>query len=376
MIERSKNFLAGEFDDNGREIKKPKKKNTVANILAGMALTVACSEEQPPIKHEIGGKAFPELSNYGEISHDEKSEDVKKKPDLELVFDPTEVANLEEKYGADHVQKATQYIRNGHNFRLLPQDEKQSRLSETKGILKNKYSNRIKIPKFFGFVDDQRELQQVCSILWNIDEIKRRAGKKRPVHITPEFVIAAMSNEGNILDIRGQKDQWESEVSGFQSLGLDTFASNVDDIIDRGLLPKSFKEKYKASQAMNEKGQMVQSARFVSKGDAIRAFVSELAIRQMDCQRHLKQKNIDITDISEQKRNDIILFITYIYYNAGPTVGRNIINSLESANDLVDYFDRAKNNPESINLKSAPANAYVVMAGMEWMTLCGIFDEE
>ena len=71
--------------------------------------------------------------------------------------------------------------------------------------------------------------------------------------------------------------------------------------------------------------------------------------------------------IREPLGHDVLLFYTYLYYNAGRTYGRRLIKRLGSLTALrLFMYGNNRGGPQN--------NAVTVMAAGEWLRLSGCFD--
>lgn len=339
----------------------------LAGVGAYRLLTTAKPKKEllPPTE-----SPFPPAGPYaGPNVEDKESADT-------IYFPKPLIEDVKKTYSERAVRYAMQIVENGQRIAHSP--VKQAELLKLRAHVEAKYSSRIKIPVFFGYVNQPKETKQVAALFqYRDDVVQRSKDRGRDLTLPVSFIIAAASNEGQLLDVASSQkelEQWNQPVSGFWSLGLDCFASDYADIKHAGLLPPKFEEQYDPQLAMNDVGSIVNSANFRSKGVALNAFVAELAFRQMLCRKHLMQQGIQLAGLSKEDHDDVILFLTYIYYNAGPTIGRKIVQSFATAADALALFQLAQTNPKKIDLNSAPANAYVVMAGMEYLKLAGATD--
>ncbi len=281
------------------------------------------------------------------------------------------ITALVEKYSAESVTYALRIIENGQRIRTSP--TKEQGLAAAKKEVEKKFSTRIKIPKWFGYIDDPRELQQVAAMHYSLMNMMKR-GKKIGLDLDMEFLIGVMSNEGRVLDVFGQDDAWETPVDGFGGLGLDWFAKDFESIAEMGLIDTNFKQFFKEKICTNEKCKPVSSADFKNKGAALQAAIAELAYRQKLALIRLEKMGIKLDTLTTEKRKDVTRFLTYLFYNAGPGSASQIIAPYKTADELYDYFNRPQTNPGAINLTGSPANCYVVMAGAEWLSRAGATD--
>lgn len=286
-----------------------------------------------------------------------------------LIIPEESIQRIKQKYGEEAYNGALQLILNGYRIHISP-TKSQNINGTIKDQLVQKYSGRIKLAKFFGFLDEPKELEQMAAILHYHQKVMKR-GSKIGVELSPAFVIAAMSNEGHLLDIN-QGQSMDQPVNGFYELGLDWFGDEVDSIKEMGLLPKDFA--CQITLGTNEKGHTHKTARFSSKNDAFHAFIATLAYRQKLMLNNLKTNGVTLESLSTADRHDVVSFLTYAYFNGGSGVGRSMIKSLKTDADVLAYFKTTQTNPALIKQKSVPANAYVVMAGMEWMERAGATD--
>ncbi len=289
-----------------------------------------------------------------------------------LKIDSAKLAEWEQQYTPEAVAYALRIVENG--VRIAASPDKEAGVLQARAQVEAKFSGRIKIPKYFGYADDAREVRQITAIKYYIDRMMAARGKDWGIVLPPELVVGAMGNEGSLLDIRGTEDTWES-VDGFWTLGLDWFAADFPEIVAMGILPKSFEGYFKGYKGTNEIG-VAHPAHFRNKGAAIWAFISELIYRQKMFMIHLQKQNISLDTLAAKDREDILCFFTYIYYNAGQTAGRTILAGFKTAEDVLAYYRRTKTNPGSIDLTSAPANSYVVNAGAMWLKTTGAFDQD
>lgn len=290
--------------------------------------------------------------------------------EIPLAFDRHVAHDLAQTYDQSAVDAAVRVILNGASIRLSP--KKDVELPKVYETVEQKFSGRIKIPKFFGYCDEPEELRQITAI----DFYRRKVAQgvtDEHLEMPIEFVIAAMSNEGTLLNTEGG-DRWNQPIGGYGQLGLDWFSDDFPRLVKRGLLPKSFSKSFQVEQHYNEKQQAVNSAVFTSKGAAINAFIAELGYRQLMFLDACQSEGINLEKLSSHDREDIKTFFTYIYYNLGPTKARSLVATYNSAAKLLEFFKIAEQHPEKIDLASSPANAYVVLAGANFLKKSGAVD--
>lgn len=327
--------------------------------------------KKTPQKHS--GKALNKPNKLQDVKGKDKAPTLgggKKLFPTFLQADQKQLTALAGQYTPEAVQFALRVAENGMRIALSP--KKQEGIAKARAAVVAQYSSRIKIPKYFGYMDDVREIRQIVAVKYYLDRIMKERGTAWGARLSPEFVFAAAGNEGRLLDVSGTTDPWYA-VDGFWALGLDQFGADFKDIVTMGILPKSFEKQFTSYKTHNEKTGAV-SARFHNKGAALRAFVSEMVYRQKLFLMRLQKNGISLDSLSESDRARVLEFFTYIYYNAGPAVGHGITDGLKTADDVLKYYLRSKTNPGVINLNSAPANAYVVCAGAMFLREAGAVD--
>lgn len=310
---------------------------------------------------------------------------------FEVVFPKKLVDDVVSKYGKDAYEYAKKVIINGQRIANSP--HKKEEIEKLRLLVASKYHGGTKIPKYFGYINEPKELKQIAASFHYRSDVMHRAKTvldKAGIHgvnltMPVSFIISALGNEGKLFDVDTLDEElqnWNSEVDGFDHAGLDLFSYDYRNTHTQvaNLLPEEFATEFSEAIHENEKGVEVRSAVFKSKGSVINAFIAELVARQILCLQQLKKHKIDLTSIPKKDMEDILLFLTYIYYNGGPNKGDRIVSHFKSAQDALRLFEHYKginadpSKSEKVNLDSAPANACVILAGMEWLRLAGATD--
>ena len=263
--------------------------------------------------------------------------------------------NLTRQYGENTAKYALQIVDNGRRIRESPDKEKYLGGIEQK--LREKFP-LIKPPRLFGFTDEPREAENVAMLYAAREKVLTRA-KKDGIDIPINLIIAALSNEGFSLDVDRTEASYQS---GFMMYGLDTFGSEFNHIVERGYLPASFKSRFTVSEHINEAGRRVKSANFTKKQDAYEAFVATLAHRQYLFLEDLRKNKIPRSEIPKEQ----VLFFTYKYYNGGPNSAEGLLRK-KSVKEIDRFFKR-------VMTYGSTGNAYVVLAGAQWLELSGAVD--
>jgi hypothetical protein len=134
--------------------------------------------------------------------------------------------------------------------------------------------------------------------------------------VSPELLFIVAMGEGGNDYVRqgGLTIDLNKPLSGFETLGTDTFGSAVGRLKQKGLLRRNVS--YTIETKRNEQGQEVKSARFASFADGLTATASMLAeAREMFLRDVGPERSAQLTD-------DEINLFTYIYFNAGPERGK------------------------------------------------------
>lgn len=337
----------------------------------------------PTPKHKYPAKFYstphavpksPENTELPVVQHAQKNTNtahVQHGLNTSLNVSKAKIAELVKKYNVASVSYALRIIENGKRIKNSPNKDKG--IATVRNAVEAKYSSRIKIPKWFGYIDDEREIQQVTAIHYYLSKVMTR-GKKIGLDLDVDFIIGVMSNEGRVLNIYESEDPWSNPIDGFGGLGLDWFSKDFPHIAEMGLIDHKFTEFYTPIKCTNEKCKPVTSADFINKGAAIHAVVAEIAYRQKLALIRLRKMGIDLSTLPTQQRKDVTRFLTYLFYNAGPGSASEIIKPYKTAEELHAYFARPQTDPGSINLTGSPANCYVVMAGAEWLKRAGATD--
>ena len=210
----------------------------------------------------------------------------------------------------------------------------------------------------FGFIDEEREAENVAMLYKAREEVLSRA-KKDGIDFPVSLIISALSNEGHSLDVDRPNI---GTNGGFHEYGLDTFGSEFKYIVKRGYLPESFKSQFEISVHTNEKGKKVKSANFKTKQDAFYAFTATLAHRQYLFFEDLRKYKIPVNKIPTEQ----VLFFTYKYYNGGPDSAERLLNK-GSVEEIDRFFKR-------VITRGSTGNAYVVLSGSQWLELSGATD--
>lgn len=288
--------------------------------------------------------------------HTTKSQISKPSDKVAIVFESR--ADIEKRlrlqYGENAAKYALQIVDNGRRIKESP--NKEENLYGIEKMLREKFP-LIKPPRLFGFIDEEREAENVAMLYKAREEILSKA-RKDGVNFPISLIISALSNEGHSLDV----DRPHYGNGGFYSYGLDTFGSEFKYIVKRGYLPESFKNQFEISVHTNEKGKKVKSANFKTKQDAFMAFIATLAHRQYSFFEDLRKYKIPANQIPKEQA----LFFTYKYYNGGPDSAEKLLRK-GSAREIDTFFKRTIT-------RGSTGNAYVVLSGSQWLELSGATD--
>lgn len=278
---------------------------------------------------------------------------------VDKVISSKPIINLEEQlrhqYGKNAAKYALQIIDNGRRIRESPDKDKYLGGIEQK--LRENFP-LIKPPRLFGFIDDEREAENVAMLYKAREEILSKT-RKDGIDFPLSFIISALSNEGHILDV---DKPYIDGNGGFGTYGLDTFGSEFKYIVKLGYLPDSFKNQFKISIHTNEKGKRVKSANFKTKQDAFIAFIATLAHRQYLFFEDLRKYKIPANQIPQEQ----VLYFTYKYYNGGPDSAEKLLR--KGSAKVIDKFFRR------VITYGSTGNAYVVLSGSQWLELSGATD--
>lgn len=151
--------------------------------------------------------------------------------------------------------------------------------------------------------------------------------------LSPEFISASALQEGMNLAIRYPDEVSQSYVDakiddkypidGFYNYGLDTFGDAYEKLKNKGYLPKDFD--YKPYQAVNEKGQKVNTAAFRNNEDALTAKAAYLKDFMDNVKDMAKKKGVELDDRA-------LKYFTVAAYNGG----------IGSASDMMDEMKGKK----------------------------------
>jgi hypothetical protein len=134
-------------------------------------------------------------------------------------------------------------------------------------------------------------------------------------------------------------------LSGFLSMGLDTFAGNYKELVKKGYLPADFEKKFHRTSMTNEKGEATQSADFRSAEDALQAKAAMMKFSEDQISGYAKKNNIQLSPKAKE-------FFTLVNYNAGEGNAQKMLQDYHKADALKgDAFLKSRPDKGG-NLKS------------------------
>lgn len=116
-------------------------------------------------------------------------------------------------------------------------------------------------------------------------------------------------------------------LSGFLSMGLDTFAGNFKNLVKKGYLPSEFEKKFHRTSMTNEKGEATESADFRSAEDALQAKAAMMKDSEDQILNYAKKNNIQLSPKAKE-------FFTLINYNAGEGNAQKMLQDYYKADAL------------------------------------------
>lgn len=144
----------------------------------------------------------------------------------------------------------------------------------------------------------------------------------------------------------GEYDEYP--VTGFEYYGLDTFGSKYGDLVKKGLLDKSFSERFTTKTMGNEKGQEVTTADFKTNKDAMTAKAAMIKDLAGEVDSYASKKGVKL----DQRAKDYFVMSAY---NGGLGNARKMMNELASSKvNPSEFIDKGMTSLKQIHKNVMP----------------------
>lgn len=190
-------------------------------------------------------------------------------------------------------------------------------------------------------------------------------GAAQKVGVDPGLLYANAMEEGMALyqskhNYQDYINDKNFPVSGFLNYGLDYAGADIPKLIQKGLLPKNFSERYKKVNEINEVGEKVPTADFKTNEDALMAMAAVLKDRGAEISKYIDKEKPNMS----QHAKDFFLSAAYNmnstnakylfqYMNKkglidddklfNPSLALHDVKTYSDVDKLVDYPKTARN---------------------------------
>jgi hypothetical protein len=142
-------------------------------------------------------------------------------------------------------------------------------------------------------------------------------------------------------------------VDGFYNYGLDTFGQNYAGL--KKHLPEGFDQRFKLYEALNEKGQKIQTAAFKTNEDALIAKSAFLNMEGENVANYAKKKGIQLDDKAKR-------YFTLASYNGGFGNARTMLDEYATAKDKNAFIDKGLTSRGGVHKNISPRMAKMQLA--------------